>query len=182
MNGKQITLLSIGLSALAAVLIIALIWISLSNREVRLRNQIGAQQDSNKVVYDKTWKIIKEQAGIADQYREAFKDVYPALMEGRYGNERGGALMSFIKEHNPTFDASLYKQVSNSIEAQRTTFTYEQRKLRDLKNAHDSLLDTFPGSILLAGRPKVAVTLVTSDKTEGTFSSGKDNETFVPTR
>lgn len=168
----------VGILALGLIICIVT-YFGYSNSEIRLRNQIASQQDSNRVVYDNTWKIIKEQANVADQYKDAFKEIYPALMEGRYGNARGGALLSFVKEANPHFDIKLYEKLANSIEGQRTNFTNEQRKLRDLKNSHDSMLDTFPGSFFLSSRTHIDVTLVTSDKTETAFSEGKDNELLV---
>src|ERR1041385_4848867 len=103
------------LGVIAVLVLIAIVgYVSLSNQEKRLRNLISAQQDTNAAVYDQTWKIISEQANIADQYKEAFAQIYPDLMEGRYGNARGGALLSFITEHNPTFDTRLYEKVANS--------------------------------------------------------------------
>lgn len=178
---KKGTLIAVGLAVVVVMLglIGVLTYVSYNNDEVSLRNRIAAQQDASRVVYDNTWKIIKEQAGVADKYKEAFAGIYPALMEGRYGNARGGALLSFVQESNPTFEPRLYEKLANSIESQRTTFTMEQRKLRDLKNSHDTLLDAWPGSWLLAGRAKVDVTLVTSTRTEGTFQSGKDDELLV---
>jgi len=146
-----------------------------SNSEIALRNQIGAQQKSNEAVFDNTWKIIKQQSGVADSYKDAFKEIYPALMEGRYGNERGGALLSFIQESNPTFDTSLYQKLSNSVEAQRTIFTREQQKLIDLAREHENMIKQFPSGVFLARRSHIDIVVVTSVKTEEVFRTKQEN-------
>lgn len=162
----------------AALVVVAVIGVSAffqySNSEIRLRNQIGAQQQSNEAVFDNTWKIIKQQAGIADQYKDAFKEIYPALMEGRYGNARGGALLSFVKESNPNFDTSLYQKLANTVEVQRTVFTREQQKLIDLNREHDNMLQQFPSSIFLMSRKQIDIIVVTSSKTEEAFKTRKE--------
>lgn len=150
--------------------------VSYSNGEIRLRKQVVAQQKSNEAVFDNTWKIIQQQAGIATEYKDAFRQIYPELMQGRYGNARGGALMSWIQEHNPQFDPRLYEKVANSVEVQRTIFTNEQRKLIDLQREHATMLETFPGSWFLAGRQSVEIKIVTSAKTETAFATGKDDD------
>lgn len=167
-GGVVVALVFVGVVAASA-------YFQYSNSEIGLRNQITAQQKSNEAVFDNTWKIIKQQAGIADQYKDAFKQIYPELMKGRYGNARGGALLSFIKESNPDFNITLYQQVSNSIEAQRTIFTREQQKLIDLNREHQDLLQKFPGSLFLASRKSIDIVVVTSDKTEEAFKTGKEN-------
>jgi hypothetical protein len=113
-------------------LITALTYVSSSNSEISLKNHIEAQQKVCEAFYDKLWKIISQKAQVADQYKNAFKEIYPALIEGRYGNEKGGTLMKWIQESNPTFDVSLYKDLMSSIEAERTGFFMEQKKLIDL--------------------------------------------------
>jgi len=176
MNKVFAALLAVVVLIVVAAGIVAAVWVSYSNTEIRLRAQVEAQQQSNEAVFDNTWKIIAQQAGVSSQYKDAFKEIYPALMNGRYGNARGGAMMSWITEHNPNFDARLYEKVMNSIEAQRTIFTTEQKKLVDLSREQKTLLATFPGSFFLSGRTPTAITIVTSSKTEASFKSGKDDD------
>lgn len=163
---------------LGIILLIA-VYFSISNGEIRMRNRIAAQQNVSKVTFDNTWKIIKEKGGVSESYKEAFGKIYPEIMSTRNSGSKDGSLMRFVQESNPHFDISLYKDLSNSIETQRTIFTNEQKKLLDLKNTHDSMLDTFPGSLILAGRPKVDIKLVTSSRTESAFDTGKDDELLI---
>jgi hypothetical protein len=170
----------IALASVASLVIVGLgmKW-HYQNLNQSLRNQAKAQEDVCKLVYDETWKIISQKAQVADQYKTAFKEIFPSLMEGRYGNERGGALMSFIHEHNPSFDASLYKDVMNSIEAQRHKWTDAQKMLRDIKLQHDNIRTTVPGSWFVGGVEELKVTLVTSTRTGEVYKTGVDDDVSV---
>lgn len=171
---------TIGLAFVTIVVVFLVVvgssFIGYRNDEVRLRKQVEAQQLATQAVFDQTWKIIAQQAQVADQYKDAFAKIYPDLMEGRYGNERGGALLSFVQESNPNFDVSLYKQLSSTIEAQRISYTREQRTLIDLKREHDTLLSVFPGSLFLMGIPEIKITVITSDKTKDIYKTGNEND------
>ena len=165
--------LIIGGIVLVLGLVFGIYGISTSNSEIKLRNQADAQQESCKAYFDKMWKVLQQQAGVADEYKEAFKEIYPALMEGRYSNGQG-KMMSWIQEHNPNFDASLYKRLMNSIEAQREGFFNEQKKLISLNNQHQNLLETFPSSVFVGSREPLDIQIITSSKTKSTYETGED--------
>lgn len=166
-------------SLVAVLLIIFLIYTSASNKEIRLRSQLTAQKEVCEAFYDRMWKIIAQKAQVADQYKGAFKDIYPALIEGRYGNEKGGTLMKWITESNPTFDISLYKDLSASIEAERAGFFMEQKQLVDLNNEHRIVRYTFPGSLFIENRPDVQITIVSSTATKQVMASGKEDSISI---
>lgn len=169
--------LLVALASFAAVIFVVIgMYVSYNNSEVRLRNQAEAQQENLEVVFDATWKIIQQKAGVSGQYAKDFKEIYPELMEGRYNNDRGGALMSWITEHNPTFDTSLYADLMRSIEAERTKFAREQKTLLDIVREHNNVRETLPGSIFVGSRPEIEVKLVTSAKTDEAFSTGQEND------
>jgi hypothetical protein len=151
-------------------------YVSSSNAEIDLRHRIGAQQENIEVVHDKMWKTLQQKAGVASEYKDAFSEIYPDLIAGRYSGERGGALMSWVTEHNPQFDTSLYMSLSQSIEALRGEFAREQKKLLDLGREHNAMLDKFPGIIFLAGREKIEIQTVTSDRSKEALESGEDND------
>jgi len=166
----------IGVSILTFVLIVVIIGVSASNKEIRLRSQITAQKQVCEAFYDKLWKVIAQKAQVAEQYKDAFKEIYPQLIEGRYGNEKGGTLMKWITESNPTFDVSLYKDLMASIEAERAGFFMEQKRLVDLNNEHRIIRQTFPASIFIGGRSDIAITIVSSDATKKVMETGKEND------
>jgi len=129
------------------------IWaIDVSNNEKRLVNQMDAQKEIIGLYFDKMWKILKEKAGVADAAKEAFKEIYVPLIEGRY-SQGDGTLMKWITEQNPTFDLSLYKDVQNSIETERNGFFVEQAKMTDMNQEHENMRDLFPRSIICGKRP-----------------------------
>jgi hypothetical protein len=163
-----------GIAAFCIILIPLLMYTSYNNSEVRLRNQVVAQQKVNETVFDNTWKILQQQAGVANEHKNAFKDIYGDLMHGRYDNG-GGEMMKWVQEHNPQFDGRLYQQLMTSIEAQRTIFTREQAKLIDLKREHDNLRQTIPSNLFVGSRAAVEIKVVTSDKTDQTFQTGQEN-------
>lgn len=166
----------IGVAVLTIGLIIVLMGVSASNREISLRSQITAQKQVCEAYYDKLWKVISQKAQVADQYKNAFKEIYPALIEGRYGNEKGGTLMKWIQESNPTFDVSLYKDLMSSIEAERAGFFMEQKRLVDLDNEHRILKRTIPQSWFVGSRPDIAITIVSSSATKQVMESGEEND------
>lgn len=149
-------------------------YFTVSNNEIKMRAQTVAQQETNQAFFDKMWKIINQQAGVAEEYRESFKDVYNGIMEGRYQNARGGALMSWIQEHNPEFDSGLFKKIQQSIEAQRDAFFIEQKKLISYQTQHKIYLTTVPNKWFIGSRDTIAITIVKSEKTERVFETGKE--------
>jgi hypothetical protein len=167
----------LGIVALVVLVgVFFLMSISYKTQEVQVRNAAVAQQKSCEAFFDKMWKILQQKAQITDQYKEAFKEIYPALMEGRYGNEKGGSLMKWVQESNPSFDVSLYKDLMASVEAERTGFFREQNKLIDLKREHDNLLDQPVSGFFLGGKQKIEIIIVTSTRTGQAFATGKDDD------
>jgi hypothetical protein len=165
-----------GVSILTFAIIVVIIGVTASNKEIRLRSQITAQKQVCEAFYDKLWKVIAQKAQVADQYKSAFKEIYPQLIEGRYGNEKGGTLMKWITESNPTFDVSLYKDLMLSIEAERAGFFMEQKRLVDLNNEHRIIRQTFPASVFIGGRADIEITIVSSDATKKVMETGKEND------
>ena len=166
----------VGIAFASFGLITGLIYWSTNNSEISLRNKIEAQQKVCETYYDKLWKVLQQKAQVTDQYKNAFKEIYPQLIAGRYANDGGGALMKWVQESNPTFDVSLYKDLSASIEAERAGFFMEQKKLIDLDREHKVLRQKFPASMFIGSRPDVKFTIITSDITVTVYKTGKEND------
>ena len=62
------------LSSIGAVIfigvIIFFIAVGYSNMEIDIRTQCDAQQQANQAVKDKTWKVVKQKAGVVDKYAD----------------------------------------------------------------------------------------------------------------
>lgn len=164
------------LTIVAALGIGALVmYFNYSNQEIRLRNQAEAQRGKIEAVYDQMWKIISQKAQVSEQYKDGFKEIYTGIIVGRY-SQGDGTLMKWIQESNPNFDASLYKEVMQSIEVERQNFTREQEVMIDLVREHTNLLNVFPSSIFLSSRKAIEYTIISSTKSKEVMQSGKDDD------
>lgn len=150
--------------------------ISIENTEIDLRERTVAQEKKCEAYFDKMWKILKQKAGVTDQYKQAFKEIYPQLIEGRY-SKGDGTLMKWIQESNPNFDISLYKSLMNSIEVERTGFFNEQSTLIDMQREHSVYLKKAPNRWFLDDNLKpVEIKVITSSNTKEVYSTGEEND------
>ena len=169
MKGLFISL-GVGLVLVSSIVL----WIiGVSNAEIKLRAKISGQQEMTEAFYTKLWEVIKTKAGVAEEYADKFKEIQTAIMEGRYST--GGQMMKWIQEANPEFDASLYKDVMNSIEGQREGFFVEQKKLRDMSVVHEVMLKTFPKKIILGSREAINVIILKNVATQKAYETGTDS-------
>jgi hypothetical protein len=172
-------LLITGLSIIILI-VMTIIWsISISNSEIKIRNRGLAQQKVCESYYDKLWKVISQKAQVAEKYKESFKEIYLPLIEGRYKNDKNGTFMKWITEHNPTFDASLYKDLMASIEGERNGFFIEQSKLIDIDREHKTMRQTFPNSVIIGSRKDLEIKIITSSQTEKVYESCKEDSVKV---
>lgn len=170
------------ITAIVAVILISTfsaigfgMYFSYNNSDARLRNLAEAQRGNLENVYDKMWKILQQKAQVSDQYRDAFKEIYPKLIEGRY-SQGDGTLMKWIQESNPQFDVSLYKDLMNSIEVERTVFSNEQKKMLDIIREHNNLIKTVPGKWLVNNLTEIAYTVISSTRSKAVMESGTDDD------
>lgn len=169
--------------SLATVLILFVILIigvpmyfSTQNTEIDLRTQTIAQNKKCEAYFDKMWKIIQQKAQITDQYKNAFKEIYPKLIEGRY-SKGDGSLMKWITESNPEFKTSMYEDLMKSIEIERTGFFNEQTMLIDLQREHEAFLQKAPNRWFLNDTLKpVEIKIVTSASTKDAYQTGEEND------
>ena len=150
-------------------------YVNYSNKEVSLRNAAEAQRGNIENIFDKTWKVIQQKAQVTDEYKNAFKEIYPALMEGRY-SKGDGSLMKWVQESNPDFDASLYKDLMNSIEVERTAFSHQQKYMLDIIREHNVLLQSIPSKWFVSNTLPIQYTVISSSKSKAVMVSGEDND------
>lgn len=176
--GKTLAIVGVLLFALVAAFVLPLL--GFYNTEATLRTAYEAKTDANKADFDNVWKTISQVAQVPAQYKSDFADVFGKIMDARYQQGDGdGTLMRWIQEQNPTFDATLYAKVQTVVESTRASWTTRQKELRDIKREHDQLLRTFPGVFfnVFLGRNELPVVLVTSTRTEESFTTGTDDQT-----
>lgn len=153
--------------------VLAMWGVGVSNSEKKLVNKIEAQQEATEVFYTKLWEILKSKAGVTEEYAEQFKEIQFGIMEGRYST--GGEMMKWIQEANPEFDASLYKDLMNSIEGERNGFFIEQKKLVDMQKQHKDMLEIFPKNMILKNRDAIEITVLKNVATKEAFETGADS-------
>lgn len=172
----------IALSIVGVVLFLGLIAacsiVSFNNSCVSQEQGIIAQYDQNRNNYDNYFKKLKEAAQVPDMYTEDLLKLYDKAMTGRYGEEGSQAIFQWLKEQNPTLDASIYKKIQDIIEAGRNSFEADQKMLIDKKRAYVTYISIFPNSVFasLLGFPKIDLTkygIVTSEETEKAFKDKK---------
>jgi hypothetical protein len=167
------------IALLAAVLVGSLTYMGMyfkyQNRGVELTELINAQVHSNEAFHDKMWKILKQKAGVTDKYAKDFKEIYSGIMEGRYSHG-GGQMMQWVKERNPNFDSSMYKDLMRSIEIERNGFFTEQKKLIAYHQEYNNLRRKIPSKWFMDGFDEIELKIVTSTKSKRAFESGKDDD------
>ena len=151
-------------------------YFSYNNKEIALRKESEAQRGKIETVRDRMFQIIREQANVSNEYREAFNEIYPKIIAGRY--EHGGELMKWIQEANPHFDNSLYQKVSNSIEVQRTAFTSAQDRMLDIINQRATLLESYPSRWFIRNKSAIVYTPISTSDTKMVMATGIDDYTF----
>ncbi len=172
---KKVIITVVGFSFITILLISLGMYVSYNNEDVGLRAAISSKVKVNQSSYTKMWEILTQKAGVTQKYSADFKEIYPKLIEGRYSNG-GGQMMQWIQEHNPNFDTGLYKDLMNSIEAQRESFHTNQEQLQDLSRQHNTLIKSIPAKWFLSNLTPIKVPTVINSQTEKAFSTGKEQK------
>jgi hypothetical protein len=182
MNKKFIlfSILGVFLLGIITAVILGGIYVSYSNKEVRLRNTIKAKLVDNTSEYDNMWKKIKQVAQVTEKERESLMEIFTKHAEARTsGGSKDGSLMKWVTESVPKVDNTAYKNLMNIITSSRDAWTMRQKELIDLKREHDNTIMTFPGSIFLSSRGVIEIKVITSKKTKKVFETGEDDDADV---
>ncbi len=156
-------------------MLLAVMYFHYNNREIALRKEAEAQQGKIESVYDTMWKTLKQEAGVTDQYRKTFEEIYPKLIAGRYSQE-GGELMKFIQESNPEFDTRLYDKLMQSIEAQRAYFASSQQRMLDIIRERETLLEQMPSCWFISNKSKIEYEVISSTASKDTMVSRREDD------
>lgn len=172
---KKVILIAIGIIVLVGAGCLIGCYFNYNNQEIRLRTEVEAQRGKVEGVHDKMWKVIQQKAQVTDEYKDAFSEIYPAIMEGRYSGTNDGSLMKWVTEQNPNFDTSLYKDLMQSIEILRTEFQHNQEKMLDLIREHTALCTTYPSTWFIKNTTPIEYTVISSTKTKEVMKTGTDD-------
>jgi hypothetical protein len=172
---KIITIVLLGLIVVSGVTIF-IADINYDNREIELRNQADKKLGEIETVYDQMWKILSQKAGVTKEYRNSFDSIYTHIISGRY-SQGDGSLMKWITESNPKFDASLYKDLMNSIEIERNGFSQTQKQMLDIIREHKNLLEKAPSRWFINdGLLPIDYTVISSSKSKSVLETSIDDD------
>jgi len=158
-------------------------FISFNNNEVDLRNRFTQKTSERTAFYDKMWKIFSQKGQVAIKNDSSFRKNIEVIMGAR--EDKDGLMMKWVQESNPNANYSevsaLYKDLSRAIEAERDGFFVQEKYLQDIKLQHDNLIGKFPAVVFASvlGKKPLEYRPITSDRTDGVISSGKDNDVKV---
>jgi len=129
----------------------------INNQCVQYENTLEAQQKQNKNSRSNMFKTIKETAQVPEMYTNDLKKVFDSVCEKRYGQEGVQAMFTWLKEHNPNFDSTMYNKLMTVIESQRATFAADQQMLIEKARVYKDYLRQMPTGWIamhLMGFPK----------------------------
>ena len=151
-------------------------YFSYNNKEIALRAKAEAQVGKIEGVHDKMWKVIQQKAQVTTEYKDAFAEIYPEIISGRYSGEGDGSLMKWVTESNPNFDTSLYADLMQSIEILRSEFQRNQETMLDLIREHKTLCTTYPGRWFISNTMEIEYTVISSTKSKVVMNTGIDDD------
>jgi hypothetical protein len=176
MKGAKIAIFGGG--SLALIVILAAVFfygVGIENRYIDLENVYDKQVAKLETFHDKMWKTIKSQAKVTDKAKDAFKDIYIGIMEGRY-SKGDGTLMKWIKEDNPQFDQTMYTKLMTTIEAQRTAFHNEQDIMQGIVKEMNDLREKFPSKYWLRDKPEAKFIPISSTVSKNVMETRTDDD------
>lgn len=152
-------------------------WYNYGNRT---ETALVAKQTDVKQTLAKHGTQIAEMSQVNTMYKDDLKEVYTAAIEGRYGENGSGAVMQWIKEHNPNMDAALYVRLSQKIESNRDAFQNAQTELIDQKAQYQTSLGGFWSGFWLrvTGYPKInldEIKVISSSAANKAYETGIDD-------
>ena len=164
-------------AAVAILLILLIMFFTYNNKEIYLRKEADAKRKKIESTHDKMWKVIKQKAEVSDKYRETFERVYPEIIAGRYSD--GSSAMKWIQEANPNFDTSLYNDLMQAIEIQRTHLHNAQTRMLDVIRERASLIESYPSRWFITNKSEIEYEVISSTKTHNVVETRVDDDVDV---
>lgn len=164
-------------AAVAILLVLLIMFFTYNNKEIYLRKEADAQRKKIESTHDKMWKVIKQKAEVSDKYRETFERVYPEIIAGRYSD--GSSAMKWIQEANPNFDTSLYNDLMQAIEIQRTHLHNAQTRMLDVIRERASLIESYPSRWFITNKSEIEYEMISSTKTHNVVETRVDDDMDV---
>jgi hypothetical protein len=167
-----------GIFALVA-LICGTSYVGANNYAAGIEAQLRAARDDNKNILAQYQQKVLEAVQVPEMYKNDFKEVISADVQGRYGAEGSKATFQWLKEHEVKFDSTLYTKITEIIQGGRKDFEVGQTRMIDIRRDYETQQGLFWRGmwLRLAGFPKVNMAdykPITTDRVETTFTNGKE--------
>lgn len=155
-------------------------YVSAVNYGNSMENQLKSVQTENRNRLAQYGQKLQEVAQVPSMYTDDLTRVTEAAISGRYGPDGSGAAMQWIKEHNPSIDPGMYRQIQQVIEAGRNDFQNGQTRQIDIRRQYETALGTFWGGMWMrfAGLPKVNLSdfdIVSTSRADRAFETKQED-------
>ena len=163
---------------LFAVIVIGIMFVSVSNKEASLRVTIEQKQKDNTSEYDNMWKKIAQTAQVSEKQAAVLKDIFIGYADARTSKGDNATLMKWVQESVPNVNTEVFNKLMDIITSSRDSWTFRQKELLDLNREHEKMLVVFPSNIIcsILGRKSINIVIVTSARTDKAFETGKDDD------
>lgn len=172
-------LILFAVSIIAILAIGAFSYISANNYGASIEAQLNGLRDNNQNVLAQGQQKVMEAAQVPSMYKDDFKEIITADVQGRYGKDGSKATFQWLKEHNVNIDAELYRKIQQLIESYRDEFKVSQTKMIDVRRQYEASLGFFWRGMWLriAGFPKINMNdfkPIVTDSVEQVYKEGKE--------
>lgn len=175
----------ITIGIIAALALFSGIWvINVHDTQAGIKVQYDAKLVDNNAQFDNMWKTISQIAQIPEAKKNAYKEIFEGYANARTSQGQG-QIMAWIKEQNPSIDLSVYDKLSDRVEANRKEWTAHQTRLVFITEQYNkNMAPLIRGNVLkLMGFETLTAKVVTSSRTEKSFSEGIDDDvTLFPSK
>lgn len=160
---------------LALTLLCVILYFVYNNMEISLRKEAEAQRGKIEGVFDRMWKVVRQKTQVADEYQRIFKEVYPKIMEGRYG-EGNRDVMQWVNEDNPVLKEEIYLDLMRSIEVLRGEFLHSQNRMLDIIREHSLLCDSYISKWFITNRSVIEYDVISSENTKAAVTTALEDD------
>ena len=165
---------------LAILIVAATSYISANNYGARIEAQLNAEYDNNQNILAQGQQKVLEAAQVPAMYKDDFKELIAADIQGRYGPNGSQATFQWLKERELNVDAQLYRKIQQLVESYRDEFKNSQTKMIDVRRQYEAEQGLFWRGMWLriADFPKVDMTKfkpIVTDGVQDLYKKGKES-------
>jgi hypothetical protein len=114
---------------------------SAKNFAVTAEKGLAGQYMVCKNILSKYHKKMGELVQVPTMYKDDFKEIVTAEIQGKYGKDGSQAMFQFLKDREINFDSSMYKLIMQNVEIGQNEYANEQNILIDMIRAYATVVD-----------------------------------------